>query len=614
MKNGFSVIMPTYNQATFIRNAIKSLLDQTISEWELIIINDGATDETYEYIQDFLSDTRITYIENKKNRGLGEAINQGLDISHYKYIAYLPSDDFYYRNHLETLKNELDKSDDIILTYVKARSEIKDSLLYDIRTQINGLFHNHSLQLVQTAHRNTSDRWVERREWISKDYFLMFWNKLIDKGVFSFIDKETASWTIHNYQYHNLINGGINRFRQYYNVQEPIKMKISKHRFIDEEKLYKDYKRTSTTISNKKTKLKILLVGELAYHPERIYALEEYGCELYGLWMRNPTFDFTTVGPLPFGNIIDVPFENWKSKVKEIKPDIIYACLNFSAVPFAHEVMTECTEIPFVWHFKEGPFVCRNNGTWEKLINLYNKANGKIYLSEETKIWYEQFIPKKGLSFLLDGDLPKINYFTDKFSKRLSESDKETHVVVPGRLIGLNIDNLRTLANNNIHIHLHIRNNHDGIREDFYQKALAAIPDHFHIHSHIEADDWTKEFSKYDAGWLHSFTSENHGDYKRCTWNDLNIPARISTLATAGLPMIQQDNFKHIVATQSITKKYNIGLFYNKIEDLALQLKDQNLMDSLRNNVRKNRLRFSFDYHVPALIEFFQKVINSKNG
>lgn len=58
----FSVIMPTYNQCAFIRRAINSLFNQTYTFWELIIINDGCTDETENLIKDFLKDKRVKYI------------------------------------------------------------------------------------------------------------------------------------------------------------------------------------------------------------------------------------------------------------------------------------------------------------------------------------------------------------------------------------------------------------------------------------------------------------------------------------------------------------------------------------------------------------------------
>ncbi|NDV67917.1 glycosyltransferase family 2 protein [Dysgonomonas sp. 25] len=612
---GFSIIMPTYNQATYIRRAIKSLLLQTYENWELIIINDGATDDTEDYIKEYLSNEKIRYIKNEGNKGLGYAINQGLEVAGYAYIAYLPSDDYYYENHLMTLYNELRKSNDIILCYSNAKSEIKDSIARDSKLSTNGLFNHMSLQLVQTAHKRTDDRWTCRDEYVNDNLFNLFWRKLIDKGVFSYTGEETACWTIHTHQRHRLINedygGGLNIYRQYYNVQTPIRMKVSKQKFINEVELYKTFRKPLS--AKAESALKILIVGELAYNPERIYALEEKGHKLYGLWMNRPTFSFSTVGHLPFGNVIDIPYENWEEKVKEIQPDIIYATLNFGAVLLAHEVLKKVPEIPFVWHFKEGPFLCRQKGTWEKLIDLYNRADGKIYLNPELKVWYEQFITEKGLSFILDGDLPKEEYFTNDFSDKLSDSDYAIHTVIPGRIIGLQVEDIKLLAENNIHIHMYVEN-YLASRESFIKDAIKVAPEHFHTHPHCSPERWVNEFSKYDAGWLHCFESKNNKRIMDAGWDDLNMPARMNTLAAAGLPMIQKDNSKHIVAMQSHIAQYGMGIFYKDIHDLIIQLKDKQRMNILTCNALQHRSKFSFDYHADELIRFFKKVIASKNN
>ncbi len=96
-----------------------------------------------------------------------------------------------------------------------------------------------------------------------------------------------------------------------------------------------------------------------------------------------------------------------------------------------------------------------------------------------------------------------------------------------------------------------------------------------HIHSHVSADNWTKEFSQYDAGWLHCFKSHNNGDLLKATWDDLNIPARISTYAVAGLPVIFPDNSKHITATQEIAERLDVGIFFHDFYELSNKLKEQ---------------------------------------
>ena len=114
---------------------------------------------------------------------------------------------------------------------------------------------------------------------------------------------------------------------------------------------------------------------------------------------------------------------------------------------------------------------------------------------------------------------------------------------------------MEKLAKQNIHLHLYSECAHD-VRVGAYEVFQKNAPNHFHVHKHVSNDKWIEEFSKYDAGWLHSFDSKNNGDLLHATWDDLNMPARLYTLAAAGLPMIQKDNSGHIVSMQEIARKY----------------------------------------------------------
>jgi glycosyltransferase involved in cell wall biosynthesis len=607
---GFSVIMPTYNQSGFIKKAILSLYQQTYQEWELIIINDGSADDTENYISEYLSDTKIKYVKNDFNQGLGFAINQGLNVAEFDYIAYLPSDDFYYNNHLQSLMEKLDEREDTIMAISGIKYSDNDSC-FPSNNYISPRFvPRNGTQLVQTAHRKTSDRWIERTEFDSDDLFVLFWRKLTDKGFIAFTDQVTANWTPHPHQRHKIIaehlGGGLNYYRHYYQVHIPIKLQCKETIPIDEEKLYAPFRKPCNYT---KDRLKILIVGELAYNPERIFAFEEQGHKLYGLWLEGPIASFNTVGPLPFGNVTDIPYKNWREEIKKIQPDIIYALLNVKVIPLAHEVLMSGLNIPFVWHFKEGPSLSRQIGLWKKLIDLYSYSDGQIYIDPESKIWYEQFIsPNARMPFILDGDLPKINYFTDDFSPRISDTDGEIHTIAPGRVVGISSEELRELAGQRIHLHLYIQN-YPRTREPFISMASAVMGDCFHIHPSCIPQDWVKEFSRYDAGWLHCFESRNEGHLTRVEWDDLNLPARMSTLAAAGLPMLQRNNRGHIVAMQAKIEEPNMGICFDNYEQLGSLLKNKELMQTLRNNVMAHRYEFSFDRHVPDLIDFFRKII-----
>lgn len=605
--------MPTYNQCEYILRAILSLVKQSYNQWQLIIVDDGCTDDTKESVEYYLKTyPNIVYVRNQTNEGMGHAINQGLAIAKYDYIAYLPSDDFFYVNHLKELKEKFEESRDVILVYSGMKYDLNDTVAHPTDFETLGLREGYSLQLVQTAHRKTEDIWLERGEWVTDNLYVMFWSKLLDKGAFVPTNTISSYWTNHPGQRHKIISekygGGINPYRSFYKVKAPIRIRVSDYKFTDEEEIYKKFRRKIAPSSDS---LKILIVGELAFNPDRIYALEEAGHQLYGLWIENPTYCSTTVGHLPFGNVTDIPYEDYQNKIKEIKPDIIYGLLNFGAISLACEVRKAFPEIPFVWHFKESAFHAIREGMWKKLVHLYTHADGKVFINEEVKVWFEQFIPNIGQSFILDGDLPKIDYFSDRFSKRLSESRNEIHTVVPGRIVGITSEYAQALAQQNIHIHVYTENYHDH-KMGYLSYLKNLLPEHIHLHPHCIPENWVKEFSQYDAGWLHCFDSNNKGDVSNANWDDLNIPARLTSLAMAGLPMIQKNNFEHVVAMQSIAKQRNVGVFFTDMADLSRQLKDHQYMDMLRENLIKQRYEFSFDYHVPLLISFFRDVIDAK--
>jgi len=87
-----SVIIPTYNRAQCIKRAIQSVIDQTFRDVEIIVVDDGSTDDTEESVKS-ISDQRISYIRCEMNRGSGAARNEGLKVAQGNYIAFLDSDD-----------------------------------------------------------------------------------------------------------------------------------------------------------------------------------------------------------------------------------------------------------------------------------------------------------------------------------------------------------------------------------------------------------------------------------------------------------------------------------------------------------------------------------------
>lgn len=101
MSGQVSIIMPSYNTGRFISETIESVLAQSYSDWELIIVDDCSTDDTDEMIGQYLTDERIRYIKNKNNSGAAVSRNRALREAKGKWIAFLDSDDLWEPDKLK---------------------------------------------------------------------------------------------------------------------------------------------------------------------------------------------------------------------------------------------------------------------------------------------------------------------------------------------------------------------------------------------------------------------------------------------------------------------------------------------------------------------------------
>ena len=97
-----SVIMPAYNAGRFLEEAIRSVMAQTVTNWELLVLDDGSSDDTLMIAQRLAqTDCRIRVLPNENNMGVAKTRNRGLDLCRGEYVALLDSDDLWYPQKLE---------------------------------------------------------------------------------------------------------------------------------------------------------------------------------------------------------------------------------------------------------------------------------------------------------------------------------------------------------------------------------------------------------------------------------------------------------------------------------------------------------------------------------
>ena len=96
-----SVLMPIYNGARFLAEAIDSVLGQTFDDFELLAINDGSSDDTVEILARYGNrDSRVRIVDNGENVGLVASLNRGCDLARGKFIARMDQDDFSFPRRL----------------------------------------------------------------------------------------------------------------------------------------------------------------------------------------------------------------------------------------------------------------------------------------------------------------------------------------------------------------------------------------------------------------------------------------------------------------------------------------------------------------------------------
>lgn len=112
-----SVIMSVYNAEKYIEESIESVLNQTYTNLEFIIINDGSSDSSLDKIKKYLDkDERIVLINNLKNKGLIFSLNKGIEVSNGKYIARMDADDISLKNRIEEQVEFMEKNEEIVLS------------------------------------------------------------------------------------------------------------------------------------------------------------------------------------------------------------------------------------------------------------------------------------------------------------------------------------------------------------------------------------------------------------------------------------------------------------------------------------------------------------------
>ncbi len=231
MKPFFSIIITTYNRKGFIAKAIQSVVIQTYTNWELIIVDDGSTDGTEIAIQEFLSDNRIQY-HWKENEERCVARNYGAYLSKGKFLFFLDSDDYYLPTHLESFFKVIDENngkDALYFSTIITKLTNGVELYKDYSVMVSNNHANNITNfgvvmappiLAMTVSRSIFNKVKYSEQWLPFNEHYHFTLEVLIKNIKPIqVKQRTAVVLLHQDNTTNC-------------VQEPIKFSIERIRFI----------------------------------------------------------------------------------------------------------------------------------------------------------------------------------------------------------------------------------------------------------------------------------------------------------------------------------------------------------------------------------------------
>lgn len=175
-----SIIVPAYNVEKYIKTCLDSLINQTYSNFEIIVINDGSTDQTEKILNEYESNPKIR-IFSQKNGGLSAARNQGLNLANGELVCFIDSDDSVKSDYLEKLAAPFFEDSNIDITVCGYQEKFENS-------EINHVLKSQKI----TGAQATKDLLIKQQ-----DFNILAWNKLYRKKLFSNNHIEYPAGQIH---------------------------------------------------------------------------------------------------------------------------------------------------------------------------------------------------------------------------------------------------------------------------------------------------------------------------------------------------------------------------------------------------------------------------------
>lgn len=235
-KPQFTIIVPAYNQAEYLKEALDSLIAQTFSDWEAVVVNDGSKDNTADVMAEYQGKDQRIRCYHKENGGVATALNEGIRNASGEWICWLSSDDFFEPDKLQIHLNAINANPNIKFFYThwnifleETKQKIKPPLWFQIPAEglhVLAFFRGNYISGNSVAiHKSVFEKvgLFDERLWQGQDFDM--WLRISAEFETKFIDIRTMTTRLHEAQSTNaFLDGGIfESTRSLFNFMEAYK-------------------------------------------------------------------------------------------------------------------------------------------------------------------------------------------------------------------------------------------------------------------------------------------------------------------------------------------------------------------------------------------------------
>lgn len=255
-KMKFSVIVPVYNVQEFLPMCLDSLVNQKNESYEIILVNDGSTDNSRKICEEYQNKYENIRIINKTNGGLSDARNTGLDVASGEYIVFVDSDDYIDLNSLDEFSINLNKyhNPDVLVT--KIMKKFNNDVKYMDNLSITFNHMNDKSSIIEWMFTKSDSLWPAVRYVVKRDFIINnnlqflegYFHEDIDWTLKLFIHAETFGFCEHYWYVHRISRvGSITNTVNPKRLLDVIEIISSGIKYIEKTELEKEVKKIMCT-------------------------------------------------------------------------------------------------------------------------------------------------------------------------------------------------------------------------------------------------------------------------------------------------------------------------------------------------------------------------------